>query len=272
MKMTRFKAFLIHFSITLVIVVTVLLSVAFLWYPKYYFSASNVSFPVMMVVLVDAGLGPLMTLILFKPGKPGLKFDISVIAICQVLALIGGITVIYLERPALVVHHNGIFNCLSHQQVKQAGADLAKFKDPQAPEMPGVAHLPPIDTQEWNERQQHLVAEGFNVFLPAYVYGDRYQPLNAETVADLLPYELDVSNAVRTEPYASRWEQFTQKHADSLAQHAYFVLICSAYDHLIAVNRETGQLIDAVSIPFLNTKRKHFSASQQPQGEIADGN
>jgi hypothetical protein len=45
----------------------------------------------------------LLTLIVFKPGKPGLKFDIALIAFVQVAALLYGLSALYRERPYFTV-------------------------------------------------------------------------------------------------------------------------------------------------------------------------
>ena len=56
-----------------------------------------------ILLLVDLVLGPLVTLIIFKAGKPGLKFDLSVIAALQIAALLYGGSIIYQNRPGYLV-------------------------------------------------------------------------------------------------------------------------------------------------------------------------
>ena len=47
----------------------------------------------MLQVSVDVTLGPLITLIIFKPGKKGLLFDLVVIGMMQSAALAGCVAV-----------------------------------------------------------------------------------------------------------------------------------------------------------------------------------
>jgi hypothetical protein len=56
-----------------------------------------------VLIGVDVVLGPLLTLIVFKPGKRGLKFDLAFIALVQLAALVYGLTAIYRERPYFTV-------------------------------------------------------------------------------------------------------------------------------------------------------------------------
>jgi len=69
---------------------------------------------------VDLVLGPLLTLMLFKPGKKGLLLDVSVILVVQVAALVYGVTVIYSERPFFNVFAVDRFNILTRSDVDPA--------------------------------------------------------------------------------------------------------------------------------------------------------
>ena len=56
-----------------------------------------------MLIGVDLVLGPLLTLIVFKPGKRLLIVDVAFIVTLQICALVYGLTVLYNERPYYVV-------------------------------------------------------------------------------------------------------------------------------------------------------------------------
>ena len=80
-----------------------------------------------MLIGVDLILGPVLTLIVFKPGKRGLKFDLSVIALVQLTALVYGMTVIYRERPYATVFALDRFVVLAQHDI-----DLAQLADARA--------------------------------------------------------------------------------------------------------------------------------------------
>lgn len=73
------------------------------WYPPPYFHAAGAERLLLLVVAVDVTLGPLLTLIVFKRGKPGLKFDLTAIGVAQLLALVYGFHVMLLSRPVFLV-------------------------------------------------------------------------------------------------------------------------------------------------------------------------
>lgn len=101
--MSRWKAAFIHLSISTTIAVVVSVLLLLVWYPPPYFHAGGAGKLLMLVVGVDVTLGPLITFIVFKSGKPGLKFDLAVIGIVQAAALVYGFNVIVSTRPVFLV-------------------------------------------------------------------------------------------------------------------------------------------------------------------------
>lgn len=99
LDVSRSRAFSSHLALSTVVVGVVCAVIFFVWYPHPYFQAVGAWNVLRVLIGVDLVLGPLLTLVLFKPGKWGLKFDIAFIACVQLAALIYGVTVIYRERP-----------------------------------------------------------------------------------------------------------------------------------------------------------------------------
>lgn len=103
MHLNRFQAAGIHLALS-ALVASLLLAVIYLvWYPHPFFEVGGGEELLLLIVGVDVTLGPLLTLIVFKPGKPGLKFDLSVIVIAQLAALLYGAHVMFQARPVFVV-------------------------------------------------------------------------------------------------------------------------------------------------------------------------
>jgi len=101
--MSRFQAALIHLLISTLVVGTVVGIVYWLWYPEPTFGIVGVLPIILMLVGIDLVLGPLLTMIVYKHGKPGLKFDLSVIALVQIAALVYGANILYEEKPHYLV-------------------------------------------------------------------------------------------------------------------------------------------------------------------------
>lgn len=123
--MSRWKAFTIHFGISLLLFVALLAIIVFIWYPGILFRADGGWHGLRIVVAVDLVLGPLLTLVVFKAGKPGLKFDLSCIATLQAVCLGIGMWIVYQERPLAVVLAWDTFYSINSDEFEAYGKDVA---------------------------------------------------------------------------------------------------------------------------------------------------
>ena len=98
----RVRAALIHLAISAAVAGAVFLPIYFFWYPDVLFESAGGRDLFFLIVGVDVTLGPLITLIIFKPGKWGLKFDLVVIGIVQTAALSYGVYVLFESRPVYI--------------------------------------------------------------------------------------------------------------------------------------------------------------------------
>ncbi|MEZ5672602.1 MAG: hypothetical protein R3E08_09550 [Thiotrichaceae bacterium] len=213
--LNKFKAFLAHLGISLVIFVTILLLCLFAWYPGFYFTASNTQLPIYTMIFVDIGMGPLLTFVVYKWGKPGLWLDLSLIGLFQVIALAGGIWVLYSERPVLTVFHQGYFYCLNSAFATAANADMSKF--PRVDGMVPDVFLPEAPTPEEKQHREDVLKKMPRNELPppypAFVFGDQFKPIEKDDVAKMLYDEFDISVSIRSAPkYQQRWDKFAEKH------------------------------------------------------------
>jgi len=126
LDVSRGRAFVTHLAGSALVVGAGCAVIFFVWYPHPYFQAVGAWHVLRVLIGVDLVLGPTLTLIVFKPGKWGLKFDLCVIALLQLAALVYGLTVIYRERPYFTVFAVDRFFVLARAEV--APAELAQFK------------------------------------------------------------------------------------------------------------------------------------------------
>lgn len=117
LSISKMHAFLIHFSGSALVVGTLCAVIFFVWYPAPYFAVKGASGVLLVLIGVDLVLGPTLTLILFRPRKPGLVFDLSVIVAIQLAALVYGATAIYLERPYYLVFAVDRLEILAYKDV-----------------------------------------------------------------------------------------------------------------------------------------------------------
>lgn len=126
--MTRWKAASIHLAISALIVVTVCAIVLTLWYPLELLRMSELDILIGIIAAVDLVAGPLLTLIVFKQGKPSLRFDLTVIGLIQAALLAYGVYTLALMRPVFLVGAIDRFNMVAANEV--TADDLAQAKPP----------------------------------------------------------------------------------------------------------------------------------------------
>lgn len=101
--MNRFGAALVHLSISALVAAAVFATIYFLWFPGELFAAAGGLKLFFLIVGVDVTLGPLLTLVVFVPGKKGLRFDLATIAVLQLAGLAYGVHVLAEARPVYIV-------------------------------------------------------------------------------------------------------------------------------------------------------------------------
>lgn len=121
----RIHAFLCHLAASLVVAAAIAILVFQVWYPHPLNKAVGVTHIFGLILLVDASLGPLLTLVVYKPGKKSLKFDLAVIVCLQLAALAYGVWAVASQRPAWLVYNIDRFDlvqasAIDHTDIEQA--------------------------------------------------------------------------------------------------------------------------------------------------------
>jgi hypothetical protein len=85
--MSRWKAFFLHFGISILVLSTIALLLALTWYPPTYIQSVGGLGLIFILAGVDVTLGPLLTLVVWNVKKPSLRFDMAVIILLQMLGI-----------------------------------------------------------------------------------------------------------------------------------------------------------------------------------------
>ncbi|MFC6521947.1 hypothetical protein ACFQAT_21695 [Undibacterium arcticum] len=124
--MSRFRASGFHFLISFIVGLGLLALCWFMWYPAPMLMAIGGQQIFLLVVGIDVVLGPLLTLVVFKVGKKSLKFDLAVIALLQLGAMVYGVSTLLEARPAYVAALGDQFQVVQASELTDA--NLAKGK------------------------------------------------------------------------------------------------------------------------------------------------
>jgi hypothetical protein len=102
---TKLKASGIHFSLSLIIFFILAYQIYYNWYPIPYFSVDGGWQGIRLIAGVDLVLGPLITFLIFDLTKSrrAIIFDLSIIVVVQITALVYGIVTTYQQRPVAII-------------------------------------------------------------------------------------------------------------------------------------------------------------------------
>ncbi len=128
LSISKLQAFFIHLTGSALVVGTLCAVIFFVWYPAPYFAAKGASGVLLVLIGVDLILGPTLTLILFRPRKPGLVFDLSVILTIQLAALVYGTTALYQERPYYLVFAVDRLEILAYKDVDSSMIEYEELR------------------------------------------------------------------------------------------------------------------------------------------------
>lgn len=128
----RIRAFGWHVFASALVALFALLLVFFVWYPAPLHEAVGVTHIFLLLLAVDVTLGPLLTLLVYKPGKKTLVFDMLVIALLQIAALTYGLSAVAEGRPAWLVFNSDRFDLVRELDIDTRKLDQAAAQYRQA--------------------------------------------------------------------------------------------------------------------------------------------
>jgi hypothetical protein len=198
---TRWRAAGIHLAISAAIAAGVLALMLGVWYGPTLFTAMGGAGLALILIGVDVVLGPALTLVVFRSGKRGLKFDLAAIALFQLAALAYGCYVIALARPAFIVFVKDQFQVATVAELEPEQLAAARYPQYRSPGWSG----PELVYGEWpkdHKEQQDLMFAGLAgvdlQHLPKY-----YAPYE-QGRKDILARAQPLSSVHKTDPEAAK--------------------------------------------------------------------
>ena len=207
----KLKAFLGHLGISLLIFLVVLYFIVFQWYPSPFFASDGGWQGIRIIAAVDLVLGPLLTLIVYKPHKPGLKFDFSVIGIIQAGALAWGCWVVHYERPIAAVFAENFFVTVKATDMENRGLrskELEKFGDTTPV---WIYSDLPTDKEEVEKIRKDALRLGRSV----HTFAEYYTTLDQAKIKKIAAKSYNMEEYLENKPIEKeKYQHFIKKHND----------------------------------------------------------
>jgi len=171
--LTRWNASGIHLLASAAIAGALVAVMLTVWYPWPLFEIAGGSGLMIILVGVDVVLGPLITLIIFRAGKKGLKYDIMFIAALQLAALAYGVHAVYSVRPAYLVYVIDRFDLVTAIDLEDEDLAKAKREEFRHRPMGRPQYIAAATPQDASERlrimESGLAGKDINLFPEYYV-------------------------------------------------------------------------------------------------------
>ena len=243
--MTRWQAFLIHLGLSAILYLALIYLIVFHWYPQPYFAADGGWQALRLITGVDLILGPVLTLIVFKSGKPGLRRDLALIGILQFVALFWGTGLVYEQRIAIVTFADGGFYTLTEEQMRNAGGQAPVIAAESTSTPPYAFVRLPAEKRERNNLRLKTLISG----KPMHQLGDRYEPLTEINMAEVIDHGIKIEKLQTTsEMNREQIERFLAQYGGTIRDYAFLPLYCRYQDLLLAVRRADGKILDRIEI------------------------
>jgi hypothetical protein len=244
--MNRFTASLVHLLASACVVTVVFGLVRMIWYPGRLFEAASGFNLMIILILVDLTLGPLITLIIYSPGKPSLRSDILTVVVLQIGFLLYGVWSIYAARPVYIPFDEDRFYLITANEIDPE--DRKKATDPAFQSLPNLGPeivgtvLP--DDQEMREKIKFAGMVGMGIqLLPQYYVP--YKQAAASIKAAAVPPEDLAKGRITTPPEdVARLSDYAAKKREDGKNVRFVRLVTRKVMLYVAIDEANGAVVE----------------------------
>lgn len=238
----KLRAGFLHLALSVAVAAAAAALVFLVWYPPPLARLQAVDRLLVLIVSVDVMLGPLLTAVVYRRGKPRLWLDLGVIAALQIAALGYGLHTVYAARPALIV-----FNVDRFDTVAPRDLDPASLARARATGRAGVPHWRP----EWRVARMPRDPAERSALVLATVSGGADLPLLPHLQVPLAEGRADVLAALRPLPRlratagldADRWAALRSRIGRPDETVGWLPLVARAGEAAVIIDRRSGDVL-----------------------------
>ena len=244
--MTRLKAFSIHLAISVAIFAALLSVIVFVWYPAPFFATDGGWQGLRIILTVDIILGPILTLIIFNPKKERrqIRFDLTVIGIVQLLALLSGTYIVHHERPVAKVIADGVVSPVTEYELNENNLNLDEI---QQYRNNGTITIYTDLPDDFNEMQKVLL-QSVSKRRPLYLFTEKYTKLDQTKLEKLAGFSINMKKYLQDNEKGKKIFNDFLAAQNRQPDEFLFLPLHSRYARTIVVlDRQTAQVIDVLN-------------------------
>jgi hypothetical protein len=201
---------------------------------------------IQIAVGVDIFLGPMLTLVVFKHGKKGLKTDLTVIALLQIAALAWGVHLMYQERPVFLAFAGDRFGTVTKGQIESSKRPLEELQKLGNDNPARVMVKFPDDPAEAARMKVAQLMQGYSLFSLA----DRYEAMTPDNLQIVYGKSMDMQPLLKANPqYQADYDALIKKTGLAAGDLAFLPLMARYNNIFIVLRRSDGSIAGSLNIP-----------------------
>lgn len=230
-----------HAFFSLCLALLVVFLIYFVWYPTPLDKATGVTEIFLILLAIDVIIGPILTFVVYRKGKRTLKFDLLVIVLLQLSALLYGLYTVYQGKPAWLVFNADRADVVRINEIDTRKKDQTpqEYKTPSLFYPQWVAAKQPDNIDERNAITFEAVFSGVDIAQRP----ELYSPIT-ESKLEINSKALNLNQLSK---YNDRdiTKNVLEKYPNA---DAYLPLKANAVDMTVLVNRKTGEVVKIVDL------------------------
>ncbi|WP_455201111.1 hypothetical protein [Kaarinaea lacus] len=244
MMTTRSRLFAGHLQVTLLVLAAISFATLSWWSPEPYMSAEGGWLILIILAVVSIVVGPMLTLLLYKPGKKGLMLDLVLVGIVQLGVLAFGAFTIYDQRPVFLVFAVDRFTLVSKGDIDTSllgpAVSLPRFNQKPV----AVYSRMPETAEEKNQLIQEVLAGKPDLEFRS----EHYEPMSLHLPSIVLR-SIDGDNIRDNKSVAAGLiNDFVAQNCLTVDECAYFPLVGKKKQILLVLHRKDGKVAGAVNV------------------------
>ncbi len=246
----KLKASLLHLLFSLLLVGLIIGSVLFFFFPKLFINVSDFKEVASIIISVDLILGPLLTFVVFQRGKKSLKFDLSIIAAIQLIALLYGSYALYQIHPLYVTFNVDRFTMISARDAEPEKALYEEYKVSKLSSAKLAFAKMPKESDKRNEVLLTAALGGGDLDMREEYYEPYEQHIN-----EIISKAIDNETILESSKKDKKIGEFLIKN-NNLSNLAFFPINTTKKDAIIVLDRKTALPVATIdSDPWKLTKK-----------------
>lgn len=237
----RFKFFLSHLSISMIVALIILICFFLVWYPEPLAKAVGAIHLFIMIIAIDVILGPALSFFVYKEEKKTLKFDLTVIILIQILALGYGLYSIVQGRPAWVIYNVDRFELVRNNEITNTNLQTVRpqFRYPSWFKPSFAAVEVPKNKEERNQSMFDEIFSGISSAQRPELYVDLVQ------IKPLIQHRVQNLNELEKFNSKQQVKEILKKYPSA---DAWVPLKANAIDMVVLMNKSSAQVVKIVDL------------------------